>query len=43
MQQVHAELASLEGEKILETVADRLSQEARVLCFDEFCRISATP
>ena len=37
MQRVHAELASLEGEKNpLEMVADRLSQEARIVCFDEF-------
>jgi cell division protein ZapE len=37
MQRVHAELVSLEGEKNpLEIVADRLSREARVLCFDEF-------
>jgi cell division protein ZapE len=37
MQRVHAELINLEGQKNpLETVADRLSQEARVLCFDEF-------
>lgn len=37
MQRVHAELAGLEGEKNpLEIVADRFSQEARVLCFDEF-------
>lgn len=37
MQRVHAELTSLEGEKNpLESVAERLSQEARVLCFDEF-------
>jgi cell division protein ZapE len=37
MQRVHAELTSLEGEKNpLETVADRFSREARVLCFDEF-------
>jgi len=37
MQRVHAELTDLEGEKNpLETVADRLSGEARVLCFDEF-------
>lgn len=37
MQRVHAELRSLEGQKNpLEVVADRLSREARVLCFDEF-------
>ncbi len=37
MQRVHAELAGLEGEKNpLETVADKLASEARVLCFDEF-------
>ena len=37
MQRVHADLASLSGEKNpLESVAERLSQEARVLCFDEF-------
>ncbi len=37
MQRVHAELASLDGEKNpLEIVADRLAQEARVVCFDEF-------
>ena len=37
MQRVHAELASFEGEKNpLDLVADRLSQEARILCFDEF-------
>jgi len=37
MQRVHAELASLEGEKNpLDLVADRLAKEARVLCFDEF-------
>jgi cell division protein ZapE len=37
MQRVHMELAGLEGEKNpLETVADRLSSEARVICFDEF-------
>lgn len=37
MQRVHADLASLAGEKNpLESVAERLSQEARVLCFDEF-------
>lgn len=37
MRRVHAELRSLDGEKNpLETVADRLSSEARVICFDEF-------
>lgn len=37
MQRVHLELASLEGQKNpLEAVADRLSAEARVICFDEF-------
>jgi cell division protein ZapE len=37
MQRVHAELASLEGEKNpLEIVAERLAEEARVVCFDEF-------
>lgn len=37
MQRVHAELTALTGEKNpLEIVADRLSSEARVLCFDEF-------
>lgn len=37
MQRVHAELAALEGEKNpLEIVADRLADEARVICFDEF-------
>ena len=37
MQRVHAELTDLEGEKNpLETVADRLSAEACVVCFDEF-------
>jgi len=37
MQRVHAELATLKGEKNpLDLVADRLSSEARVLCFDEF-------
>ncbi len=37
MQRVHSELSSLEGEKNpLELVADRLSRQARVLCFDEF-------
>ena len=37
MQRVHADLARLEGEKNpLDLVAEGLSQEARVLCFDEF-------
>lgn len=37
MQRVHSDLVSLEGEKNpLELVAQGLSQEARVLCFDEF-------
>lgn len=37
MQRVHAELASLEGEKNpLDIVAERLADEARVICFDEF-------
>lgn len=37
MQRVHGELAALEGEKNpLDLIADRLSQEARVICFDEF-------
>jgi cell division protein ZapE len=37
MQRVHAELTSLEGEKNpLEIVADRLAEEAVVVCFDEF-------
>lgn len=37
MQRVHAELTSLEGEKNpLEIVADRLAEEAIVICFDEF-------
>lgn len=37
MQRVHTELATLEGEKNpLEIVADRLAEEARVICFDEF-------
>jgi len=37
MQRVHTELTSLEGEKNpLDTVADRLAQEAVVICFDEF-------
>ena len=37
MQRVHAELNSLEGEKNpLDIVADRLAEEAVVICFDEF-------
>lgn len=37
MQRVHQDLSDLEGEKNpLELIADRLSQEARVICFDEF-------
>ncbi len=37
MRRVHQELKTLNGEKNpLDTVADRLSQEARVICFDEF-------
>jgi len=37
MQRVHEELAGLEGNKNpLEIVANRLAQQARVLCFDEF-------
>lgn len=37
MQRVHHELAQLEGEKNpLENVADKLAEEARVICFDEF-------
>ena len=37
MQRVHAELTSLEGEKNpLEIVAQRLADEAIVICFDEF-------
>lgn len=37
MQRVHADLTSLTGEKNpLERVAERISREARVLCFDEF-------
>jgi cell division protein ZapE len=37
MRRVHAELKTLEGEKNpLEIVADRLAEEARVICFDEF-------
>ncbi|OZG70525.1 cell division protein ZapE [Hahella sp. CCB-MM4] len=37
MQKVHQELKALKGEKNpLELVADRFSQEARIICFDEF-------
>ncbi|GHD10043.1 cell division protein ZapE [Halioglobus japonicus] len=37
MQRVHSELTQLEGEKNpLEIVADRLAEEAIVICFDEF-------
>jgi cell division protein ZapE len=37
MQRVHAELTALEGQKNpLEIVADRLANEAVVVCFDEF-------
>ncbi len=37
MQRVHAELTALEGQKNpLEAVADRLADEAVVVCFDEF-------
>ncbi len=37
MRRVHQELRSLEKEKNpLEIVADRISEEARVICFDEF-------
>ncbi len=37
MQRVHSELTELEGVKNpLETVADRLAEEAIVVCFDEF-------
>ena len=37
MQRVHVELNSLEGQKNpLEIVADRLADETRVICFDEF-------
>lgn len=37
MQQVHLELRRFSGEKNpLELVADRLAQDARVICFDEF-------
>lgn len=37
MRRVHQELRSLDGQKNpLETVADRLAAETRVICFDEF-------
>ncbi len=37
MRRVHQELKTLDGEKNpLEIVADRISQEARIICFDEF-------
>ena len=37
MQRVHAELATLEGEKNpLDIVAQRMADEAEVVCFDEF-------
>lgn len=37
MQRVHQELTSLKGTKDpLETVAERLASEARIICFDEF-------
>jgi cell division protein ZapE len=37
MQRVHAELTELEGESDpLESIADRLAAETRVICFDEF-------
>jgi len=37
MRRVHQELNSLDGEKNpLEVVADRISSEARIICFDEF-------
>ena len=37
MQRVHGELTDLEGETDpLELIADRLAEEARVICFDEF-------
>ncbi|MBU3069719.1 AFG1 family ATPase [Aestuariicella sp. G3-2] len=37
MRRVHQELRSLDGQKNpLNTVADRLAKEARVICFDEF-------
>lgn len=37
MQRVHGELASLQGEKNpLELIADKMADEAKVLCFDEF-------
>ncbi|TVP75485.1 MAG: AFG1 family ATPase, partial [Puniceicoccaceae bacterium] len=37
MRRVHAELKQLDGQKNpLEQVADRISEDARVICFDEF-------
>lgn len=37
MRRVHQELRALDGEKNpLDTVADKLAREARVICFDEF-------
>ncbi|MGI2029358.1 cell division protein ZapE [Endozoicomonas acroporae] len=37
MRRVHAELKTLEGQKNpLSSVAERLSKEARIICFDEF-------
>lgn len=37
MQRVHQELKTLEGQKNpLDTVAERIASEARVICFDEF-------
>ena len=37
MQRVHQELTALKGEKNpLDIVAERLAQEARIICFDEF-------
>jgi len=37
MRRVHSELKTLDGEKNpLQTVADRIASEARVICFDEF-------
>lgn len=37
MQRVHTELIALDGEKNpLEAVAERMSNEARLICFDEF-------
>ena len=43
MQRVHRELKSLAGEKNpLISVADRIADEARVICFDEFFVLWAT-